>query len=579
MMRSFLLSLAAASALVLAGVGAVAFSLGRFGPPALFEEAGPIVAGCPTCARFAPAIAWSGEPGSRPALDAFVRGLQPWRRACSAVREQCAAEHKRAATVNCSQAEEVRRVLLARIERQTVQAAEDADRCRALACPEADCRVLGSKRAQIAAIAQNLSDLALEEQGLGSALEPLRPALEAQLAAFSATLERLALWATTPSGRPGREVAAEWRQHAEAVARLAEAWGNTDAPKQTTGGPHLTLLRTLAALEAAARQTGDAVDALGKEPENMGLTARWQDLGSAAGAAASALDRLEATLATAANRPSADGSTLITLRAPCGALFGPEAQRLGPRLAAVVAGLDQCQARGRCPAAPPALSPTDGRTALDRLAAPATSVAEAPVPLAEAPLVGLAPDLARYSAGDAIALAVDPRNNRCLRAGGYLAVLPEGGRLSSDALSGAAITGNAPTLALLEAPAAPGRYEIGVFGSREATLLASVPIEVDPAAQDCNGFAGRWTTDFGILVSSVANGALRGTYRREPTAKPGFLTGQVDGNEVHGSWSSELGGGGVHLTLAPDGRSFTGTWSDKPDSDRGTGAWSGTCTP
>jgi hypothetical protein len=268
----------------------------------------------------------------------------------------------------------------------------------------------------------------------------------------------------------------------------------------------------------------------------------------------------------------------------CGAVVSPLAARLAPGLGEARKVLDVCAERATCEAL------RGGHGADDDLVGPAALEAGAAriaadtkaLQIAESPAPKIALDQTRYAGGDAIQARIDPARNRCLASGGMVGVFPDpgGGALPSSPSAPVSLAAGGAQSLLLEAPLHAGRYLVAVTGQRSAGPLNSAPFDVEaPRSGTCNGFAGRWETDRGVLTASVRHGVLRGTYRRGSALRPGFLIGQVKDRHFHGSWTSELGAGGAHLVLTRDGDRFVGTAGSHPGAEDGAGLWRGSCTP
>ena len=92
-----------------------------------------------------------------------------------------------------------------------------------------------------------------------------------------------------------------------------------------------------------------------------------------------------------------------------------------------------------------------------------------------------------------------------------------------------------------------------------------------PPPTSCQGFAGAWETDFGPLPLNVQGNRVAGSYTRPG----GNIDGQINGNQLDGRWMQRDRWGLLRFVLAPDGRSFSGRWTDANGS--GGGAWNGHC--
>jgi hypothetical protein len=269
----------------------------------------------------------------------------------------------------------------------------------------------------------------------------------------------------------------------------------------------------------------------------------------------------------------------------CGSVVTPQAVQLAPSLAAARQALDLCAERATCSAL------RAGHVTEDNLAGPAALKASAAriiagaraLKVSESPPPKITLDQTRYAGADAVQARIDPGHNRCLANGGLVGVFadPASGNVAGPPTSPLALAPENVQSMLIEAPATPGHYLVSVTGRYGAgPALASLPFEVEVAhGSACNGFAGRWETDRGVLTASVRHGVLRGTYRRAGALRPGFLTGMVKGRHFHGSWTSELGAGGAHLVLTAQGGHFIGTAGTHLGIEDGAGLWRGSCAP
>lgn len=132
-----------------------------------------------------------------------------------------------------------------------------------------------------------------------------------------------------------------------------------------------------------------------------------------------------------------------------------------------------------------------------------------------------------------------------------------------------------------------GRWE-QQFGFPVGTLQkgelgGAAPASTAQAASTVTaGWTGTWRTNWGGEGSGSATMTLvqvgdrvTGTY----TSQDGRIEGTVVGNRLTGRWMEctdreEPEAGGIIFTLAPDGRSFSGTWGYGADSTPNT--WEGT---
>lgn len=91
------------------------------------------------------------------------------------------------------------------------------------------------------------------------------------------------------------------------------------------------------------------------------------------------------------------------------------------------------------------------------------------------------------------------------------------------------------------------------------------------APAGCVGFSGNWDTNWGVVTLAVVGNRATGTY-------PGTgntIRGTVSGNVLDGEWIQPDRPGRLRFELAPDGRSFRGSWTEAT-GPRG-GEWNGTC--
>ncbi len=218
----------------------------------------------------------------------------------------------------------------------------------------------------------------------------------------------------------------------------------------------------------------------------------------------------------------------------------------------------------------------------------AAGVSLSGVTVAPSPPVTLKTDFQSYEPGEALRVAASG-SNVCYAEPGALAIVVGPGQMPR----GLETTGSARVRAgrslgplqlsergiWIEAPERAGDYALKVFSNeaRGGVELASVAFGVSEGTKGCRGFAGIWETDFGRLHVAVRDGAVRGSYRQPRAIRSGFLFGQVRNKTLTGVWRSEIGEGGTRLQLSADGKTFTGTWSHRPDRISGTGTWTGRC--
>ncbi len=86
------------------------------------------------------------------------------------------------------------------------------------------------------------------------------------------------------------------------------------------------------------------------------------------------------------------------------------------------------------------------------------------------------------------------------------------------------------------------------------------------------GFQGSWTTNYGPMTLRIAGDKVTGQYDNKGTV--GDLRGTVNGNVVQGQWSdNQYGKGFFQFMLSPDGRSFSGNWTQHGQNK--SGEWRG----
>ncbi len=342
------------------------------------------------------------------------------------------------------------------------------------------------------------------------------------------------------------------------------------------------------------------------------LTQTWQ---TAAGMLATvSLDglRLQAALDKGTSGTAKRTTIQAEGGAQCGALEQDTLRRLARDLALARTELSRCLRRAACPSPngsgiPPrngmsltASGAGEGEFAAQALFDASLSRARAMargLSIGSAPATALGTDARRYLAGEPLTVMVDPAQPACMaEPGASVAILRreagrdrtvvrfdladgqnvEGGQIAVDGGE----TARGSLLGFLTgAPLASGAYTVRTFAApaRGGGATGSASFFVEPEPPVCQGFQGVWTTDFGDLHLAVRDGEARGTYRRSPSASPGYLFGTVEEGVLTGYWTSELGTGGTRLVLEPGGRAFKGSWAQTLDATRGTGIWNGSC--
>ncbi len=436
--------------------------------------------------------------------------------------------------------------------------------CRGLSCPVVDCTVRTRLDGALVVLMDTLAEIevdvasdTLQSESYTNYLRGLR-----------AHLEQLPLVLPVLSEEG-------FRQWQEGLGALSVFERGGDEAQLVPSWRHQLLERYLQQLEGFAGQNSNA--------QSLGYRPWWPALVETASLALAQIHHLEwqpANEIMACQNPRAD--RLTSLRAS---------------LRRASAALSVCGARGGCAATEPIniLGRLDGReinnvtTAADFLAAANTILAEElqSLRIAASDRVSLHPDLEAYGVWEAINVAVEGGENRCIaEEGAWLGLFPDTVQSGSstevghEAILSVPLNGRASEDgAFLEAPDQAGNYEVRAFApdARGGAELARAPLSVWPGPTFCEGFDGIWDTDFGELHMFVRGNDVRGTYRRTAGLAPGFFSGERDGQVLVGNWNSEIGGGGARLVLAADGQSFRGTWSHRPGQYAGTGQWNGSC--
>lgn len=104
---------------------------------------------------------------------------------------------------------------------------------------------------------------------------------------------------------------------------------------------------------------------------------------------------------------------------------------------------------------------------------------------------------------------------------------------------------------------------------REVRKQASEP---QPASGKQGSWSGTWKTNFGPLVITQRGNAVTGSYSHDG----GRLTGTVRGQSLTGTWVEATDQGTFAFQLAPDGKSFSGSWKETAPSPNQGGHWNGT---
>lgn len=95
----------------------------------------------------------------------------------------------------------------------------------------------------------------------------------------------------------------------------------------------------------------------------------------------------------------------------------------------------------------------------------------------------------------------------------------------------------------------------------------------------CDGFEGKWDGgSYGIMTLTQQGNQVNGTYEWKGTQS---ISGTVQGGVLTGTFEQpnypedKFKRGSIKFTLAKDGKSWSGTWTDRDGNYAGT--WSGRC--
>ena len=104
-----------------------------------------------------------------------------------------------------------------------------------------------------------------------------------------------------------------------------------------------------------------------------------------------------------------------------------------------------------------------------------------------------------------------------------------------------------------------------------STGTASSGTSTTRSSHGCVGFAGRWSTDYGLTTLDASG---NGTYLYKGTSR---IAGSIspDRATLTGTYVQVDDRGTVTLRLDPGGDSFRGSWTSASGS---AGTWNGTCT-
>ncbi len=504
-----------------------------------------------------------------------------------------------------------------------------ADRCLAGACPEVSCDGQAQLADALRAAEQTLAAMATLPPppdfngGLSKKASIYREARQLVRAALVLP-EDLARLASTAPSSDRKAALASMGQGAARLAQKAEALNGRIGesmhgltPPDTPSIDGLWRLRLMALLltrvadtaSGLARTDDPEADFMSMPEENA---PSWAGLGESVGQMALEALHVKAFLRVHATSQRRGPRYAERLQA-CTARHQNEARAIARDLAIASLSLRQCGNRGGCPAGRSAgreepedsgwlplgtsglSAHADAQARLDAALALALDTARS-LEIGPSAPIDLQTELPVYLPGEAVRLSVGAAGNACMvEDGAWLGLVEEPfdadprDRVSrplenaeavvARTIQRFALDGREAFEVLTEAPLIPGRYDFKAFApsARGGWEMGSHVIEVTEAPSACRGFTGTWSTDFGILRLVVRDGVARGTYKKLPGSRPGFLLGTVANGVLTGTWQSELGRGGTRLALTADGLGFDGTWSHIEGKLSGTGRWQGTC--
>jgi hypothetical protein len=518
-----------------------------------------------------------------------------------------------------------------RLNRLAELAMAQSASCQDQSCPQVDC----AARAEIGKELKKISDalgvlgsptdeyeIDEDEIDANSPTESFRKAAEEHLETLNEEFLSLAplLADFDPHSRSLAQLEAWLSRRQRQIHRLAD---QIDASFEEYDGAFdevsegLWRMRTLAfSLVSVAEDVGalrkvksDAVAFEGDFPESAKEDGKfeWGDLADSLGQSMVYMARLDSVL----KRYDADSEEIFAFAGgedeTCMQQQKIQASMAAAKIRRATAMLDFCGVKSGCDA-----DEDKNRSFLSNLTASTSAIAdrataerylESLIDVMEEELVGfdakeserveLSSDLSTYYPGDAIKVTATGRYNMCLAAGGtWIGVYePAEQPLSANGEVAVLLRQNVRPLderetasraeneTILEAPSLPGTYDVRLFASpaRGDSELGAAKIDVIDRKAGCDGFNGSWDTSEGLMRLSVRGREVRGTYRKTPGAKAGFVFGQIRNGVLKGKWSTEFGEGGLRLELSNDGNDFNGTAGWSPDQHTGAGQWEGQC--
>jgi len=561
-----------ACATLVAGIALVAVTLGVDGFAGRNGSREMSAAICRSCAIFAQTearVTSALDPGN---AAAFTAGIAPWRRTCESEGDQCRALFSSAGSADrCQAFTRDWATLETRFAAGLRAVSKLSVTCAALSCPVLSCSPAISTLHDLSAGGDAARLLMLLSA-------QARPSRSDAFASASATLNkgRKALAGLTAVlGGTLSDFGGEWAYWQNFARELDDA-GDDLLMRGDIAQSGRVLFSSAA---DASRAMAVGLERMGGEDTSA---QDWTRLGDAIGAFLVASTRIDEVIAHAV--------TPLRFEA-CGSDIGDRARRLETTMTQLEADLAQCVVRAQCARAADGTDSASGpRTslpgaAIQRLerAAEALALNVTGTSVSEAPAASLTLKYPSYAPREPIQIAIEPRGNRCLAAGGAV-------ELTSAGHDSAAVEarGEFPyaerSAVVLAAPDAPGPYIASLLPAREGrntppgpVPLAQVPFAIESVPQGCEGFAGTWETDFGVMTAVIRGDHLLGSYRRAGASRPGIVEGTIRGREMKGTWSSDLGSGGARLILLEGGQRFSGTWGDTVGEVDGAGLWRGHC--
>ncbi len=570
----------------------------------------------------------------------FTRRLAAWRMACSR-EELCRVPQMMALASNeagacANESGDVDHMsVYGEIHGLARMVLQRGEHCSAMSCPIVDCAEKSEAYAeleQLALMLEQRGQLAEEPPIIDdqdhAAMERMKRAFRRsardQISTIAAEFRKLSTLINDPPnemrGLADLEEWLKWRQRH--IHRLAD---DIDFAAAETSLPYDSLSEGLWRVRTLAIVLGNVTDATGlireKQREHVGpigsakeisrtgqveIYRAWQGLGDAVGEAMLYMARITAVLDRLEKKPDwqlalADPMT----QDPCAALERRQSKDAAKKIRHAIAKLDFCGMRGGCSASkernttqdPAAANRFDGLADQD-LRQQVTTLRDRilAVDLEDSPPVELSGEYASYRPGEAVTIRTRGSNNMCFAAGGsWIGIYRDGlprvaanreptgpvQRRHLEAIVEHETEAPKRSEVMLEAPTMPGTYTVRLFSGPVlgGVEIGKMPLIVEGAElAGCDGFNGHWQSKkSGNVWLSVRGNKVTGTYQRSRGVKPGIIVGRIRQNTLRGHWTTEFGSGGIVLTLADDGDSFTGTAGWARDQVTGAGDWEGYC--